>query len=70
MVFEKEKKRHVCPGLMACGGLGHPESCYTFSNGKWTKMDLKLMYGRTHHCSWYRQNGDVVLIGRVGNGFC
>jgi len=30
-------------------------------------MDLELIHGRSFHCSWFRQNGDVVLIGGVNH---
>ena len=48
-------------GLVACGGHYTRTSCYTFTNGVWTKSHT-LRHERYYHSSWTSPMG-IVLMG-------
>ena len=55
---------HTQSGLVTCGGYydyNTQTSCYTFTNGVWTKSHT-LRYGRYQHSSWTSPMG-IVLMG-------
>ena len=60
---------HTQSGLVTCGGGSSTlteTSCYTFTNGVWTKSHT-LRYGRSGHSSWTSPMG-IVLMGGEDTG--
>jgi len=49
---------HIQSGLVKCGGIHAGTSCYTFTNGVWTKSHT-LRYSRYYHSSWTSPMGIV-----------
>ena len=58
-----ERRRHSMDGHIMCGGFGTKTSCLLYVAGKWTRFRRNLMNSRSHHVSWKRPDGDVVLLG-------
>ena len=56
---------HTQSGLVTCGGGSTSTSCYTFTNGVWTKSHT-LRHERYHHSSWTSPMG-IVLMGGAGS---
>ena len=52
---------HTQSGLVTCGGYNTRTSCYTLTNGTWTKSHT-LRYERIDHSSWTSPLG-IVLMG-------
>ena len=46
-----------------CGGTSTKTSCLYYVAGKWTKYRNDLMFERSYHVSWRRQDGEIILIG-------
>ena len=57
---------HTQSGLVTCGGGSSTLteiSCYTFTNGIWTKSHT-LRHSRYYHSSWTSPMGIVLMGGR------
>ena len=61
-----DRAYHTLDDHIMCGGYYSQSSCLYYVAGKWMQYRNELKINRTHHVSWRRPDGEVVLIG--GNG--
>ena len=58
---------HTQSGLVTCGGGATDKSCYTLTDGVWTKSHT-LRHSRSSHSSWTSPLG-IVLMGGYDSGY-
>ena len=59
-----ERIGHTMDSNLICGGSHTKDSCLEYADGMWSKLPWLLQHERYFHCSWFRPNGEIILLGK------